>query len=75
MKSRLLSIMGFVAAAGAALPLNAGLVAKWDFNNYDPANPTSTNVLAATVGDSGRCDVRLRQWRTEARTEGRWPLS
>lgn len=155
-----------------ALPLNAGLVAKWDFNNYDPANPTSTNILAATVGgagkpcyyvgkgsrtvdaavaagtlgaeyvgtlgqiyvvspdysgsetsvtnaaaglgvherrehaqvrvrrdgqrageweerdqdrewqaahilvgDSGRCDVRLRQWRTEARTEGRWPLS
>lgn len=37
----------------AALPLNAGLVAKWDFNNYDPANPTSTNILAATVGGAG----------------------
>ena len=54
MKSKLLSIMGLVAAAGAALPLNAGLVAKWDFNNYDPANPTSTNILAATVGGAGK---------------------
>ncbi len=31
-----------VAAASSA---QAGLVAKWDFNNYDPANPTSPNVL------------------------------
>ena len=50
MNSKLLSIMGFVAAAGATLPLNAGLVAKWDFNNYDPSNPTSAAILAPTVG-------------------------
>ena len=54
MKSKLLSIMGLVAAAGATLPLNAGLVAKWDFNNYDSANPTATNILAATVGGAGK---------------------
>lgn len=54
MKIKLLPIMGLVAAAGMALPLNAGLVAKWDFNNYDPANPTSANVLQATVGDDGQ---------------------
>ena len=40
-----------VAAASSA---QAGLVAKWDFNNYDPANPTSPNVLQATVGGAGK---------------------
>ena len=39
--------------AGMAWTSFAGLVAKWDFNNYDPANPTATNVLEATVGGAG----------------------
>ena len=34
----------------AALPSWAGLVAKWDFNNYDPENPRSAAILAPTVG-------------------------
>ena len=42
------------AAASAVLPASAGLVAKWDFNNYDPSNPTATNILAATVGGAGK---------------------
>ncbi len=46
--------MALVVAAGATLQVQAGLVAKWDFNNYDPANPTSTNILAATVGGAGK---------------------
>ena len=54
MKRKLLSIMGFVAVSGATVQLRAGLVAKWDFNNYDPANPTSANVLRATVGGDGK---------------------
>ena len=40
--------------AAAASSAQAGLVAKWDFNNYDPANPTSPNVLQATVGGAGK---------------------
>ena len=40
--------------AFAAVPSFAGLVAKWDFNNYDPANPTATNILEATVGGAGK---------------------
>jgi len=43
-------MLGTLAAAGSA---SAGLVARWDFNNYDSANPSSTNILAATVGDAG----------------------
>ena len=46
-----------LALVGATLSAQAGLVAKWDFNNYDPANPTSTNVLQATVGEIGRAHV------------------
>ncbi|MBP5319419.1 MAG: PKD domain-containing protein [Kiritimatiellae bacterium] len=34
----------------AATVANAALVARWDFNNYDPANPTSANILKASVG-------------------------
>lgn len=34
-------------AAGAA---NAGLVAKWNFNDYDPSDPTSAAILAPDVG-------------------------
>ncbi len=31
---------------------NAGrLVGKWDFNNYDPQNPTSAAILAPSVGN------------------------
>ena len=36
-----------VAAASTSL---AGLVAKWDFDNYDSENPTSAAILAPTVG-------------------------
>ena len=43
-----------VLFCASALPSFAGLVAKWDFNNYDPLNPTATNILAATVGDAGK---------------------
>ena len=43
-----------VCAAFAPVPSRAGLVAKWDFNNYDPSNPTSPNILAATVGGAGK---------------------
>ncbi|MBQ7188778.1 MAG: hypothetical protein IJR99_05105 [Kiritimatiellae bacterium] len=47
----------FAAVAGICIsttPSFGGLVAKWDFNNYDPTNPTATNILAATVGDAGK---------------------
>ena len=39
-------------AMGTMMPTaaNAGLVAKWDFNNYDTENPTSAAILAPTVG-------------------------
>ena len=37
----------------ATLTTFAGLVAKWDFNNYDPSNPSSPDVLQATLGGSG----------------------
>jgi len=49
MFSRLVMMVAFVAAGSAS----AGLVAKWDFNNYDSANPTSDQVLRATVGSDG----------------------
>ena len=35
----------------AASPSLAGLVAKWDFDNYDSENPTSAAILAPTVGN------------------------
>lgn len=57
MKSSLFNLVAVVAlavVAGVAFPSFAGLVAKWDFNNYDPANPTSANVLRATVGGDGK---------------------
>ena len=47
MKKSVMVIVAFSAAVAA----QAGLVARWDFNNYDPANPKSTGVLAATVGE------------------------
>ena len=34
----------------AASPSLAGLVARWDFDNYDSENPTSAAILAPTVG-------------------------
>ena len=46
--------IALVAAAicvAAASPSLAGLVARWDFNNYDPSNPTSAAILAPTVGN------------------------
>jgi hypothetical protein len=42
------------ALACACMAGHAGLVAKWDFNNYDPANPASAGVLKATVGGDAR---------------------
>ena len=39
-----------VICVAAASPSLAGLVAKWDFDNYDPSNPTSAAILAPTVG-------------------------
>ena len=54
---KLVGGMRFVASViivCVTLPSFAGLVAKWDFNNYDPANPTATNILAATVGGAGK---------------------
>ena len=38
------------ATALCAASSYAGLVARWDFNNYDPSNPTSAAILAPTVG-------------------------
>ena len=32
----------------------ADLVAKWDFNNYDPSDPKSANVLQATIGSDAK---------------------
>ena len=37
-------------ATTATLAAQAGLVARWDFNNYDSENPTSAAILAPTVG-------------------------
>ncbi len=48
------TIAVFAVACACAAAVNAGLVAKWDFNNYDPANPTSSNVLQATLGGDGQ---------------------
>ena len=48
------SVILFACMVVTFYPSYAGLVAKWDFNNYDPANPTSTNVLQATVGGPGK---------------------
>ena len=38
-----------VSTVGGSAP--AGLIAKWDFDNFDPGNAQGTNILAATVGD------------------------
>lgn len=43
-------VMAMFAAAMAAGAAAAGLVAKWDFDAYDPANPESAAILAPTVG-------------------------
>ena len=50
---RLFAPLAAVAAfaASSLLPAEAGLVAKWDFDNYDPENPTSAAILAPTVGN------------------------
>ena len=47
MKKSVMAIVAFSAAVMA----QAGLVARWDFNNFDPENPKSTNVFKATVGE------------------------
>ena len=31
-----------------------GCVARWDFNNYDSSDPTSADVLQATIGGDGK---------------------
>ncbi len=43
-----------IAVSCVAFGAYAGLVAKWDFNNYDQSHPASTNILAATVGSAGK---------------------
>ncbi len=47
MTKKLMAMFAAAMAAGAAA---AGLVAKWDFDAYDPANPESAAILAPTVG-------------------------
>ena len=49
---RLFAPLAAVAAltVSSLLSADAGLVAKWDFDNYDPENPTSAAILAPTVG-------------------------
>lgn len=42
-----------LGAFGLSASAYAGLVARWDFNNYDSDNPKSAGILAATVGDDG----------------------
>ena len=54
MKHTTMKAMLTAVIVAASSPSYAGLVAKWDFNNYDPANPTSPNVLQATVGGAGK---------------------
>ena len=49
MNARKLMALAVICVA-AASPSLAGLVARWDFNNYDPSNPTSAAILAPTVG-------------------------
>ena len=44
------AILAAAICVAAASPSLAGLVARWDFNNYDPSNPTSAAILAPTVG-------------------------
>ena len=50
MKTIIGNILAAVCAFAVATDASAGLVAKWDFNNYDPENPTSAAILAPTVG-------------------------
>ena len=51
MKKSMISSLLLGLFVGSA---NAGLVAKWDFNNYNPADPLSADVLKATVGKDGK---------------------
>ena len=50
-RASVLASRALVAAALCAASSYAGLVARWDFNNYDPSNPTSAAILAPTVGN------------------------
>ena len=43
-------LLAAAVATTATLTAQAGLVARWDFNNYDSENPTSAAILAPTVG-------------------------
>ncbi len=43
-----------VSQSGAVEMRSAGtLIGKWDFTNFDPANPASDGILKATVGQDG----------------------
>ena len=44
------AVLAAAVATTATLTAQAGLVARWDFNNYDSENPTSAAILAPTVG-------------------------
>lgn len=48
---KLMAAVAVAASAMTAMPSWAGLVARWDFNNYDPENPRSAAILAPTVGN------------------------
>ena len=50
MKTIIGNILAAVCTFAVVTDASAGLVAKWDFNNYDPENPTSAAILAPTVG-------------------------
>ena len=47
----MLAAIAALCVATAPSPSQAGLVAKWNFDNYDPENPTSAAILAPTVGN------------------------
>ena len=54
MNIKKLMVLAAICVA-AASPSLAGLVARWDFNNYDPSNPTSAAIpsgaFTAAQGD------------------------
>ena len=53
LQSSLACLLGAVLAF-ATSSAYADLVAKWDFNNYDPSDPKSANVLQATIGSDAK---------------------
>ncbi len=60
--------MGFFSAT----PAWGGLVARWEFDNFDPSNPTSAAVLAPDVGNLSAipCEGKNTSTRIEDGTLG-----